>query len=285
MGSGIQRVLTGKTNMCNERQDFLFRRVLTCKYCGYSPIGEIQKGHTYYRCHIKTCPVTCVREEIAEEEVQQGLSPLEFSEGERTYFQKKIAHLREDWDKEREAQINALSLKLSQIQGRLNRLTDAYIDQGIDRGIFEERKTSLLIERKDLEERLAELRENLRSVPDRLAEFLEPAGSAYLSYKMGLPEKKRDLLKIVTSNREVYARNVSLRLSLPFNEVANRFQNSNGAPGVTRTRGTRIRNPLLYPPELQGQCLSIYNLAIFASMKNFERHRTRQDLLKGSNDA
>ncbi len=25
------------------------------------------------------------------------------------------------------------------------------------------------------------------------------------------------------------------------------------APGVTRTRGTRIRNPLLYPPELQGQ--------------------------------
>ena len=24
------------------------------------------------------------------------------------------------------------------------------------------------------------------------------------------------------------------------------------APGVTRTRGTRIRNPLLYPPELQG---------------------------------
>ena len=28
--------------------------------------------------------------------------------------------------------------------------------------------------------------------------------------------------------------------------------NINGAPGVTRTRGTRIRNPLLYPPELQG---------------------------------
>ena len=27
------------------------------------------------------------------------------------------------------------------------------------------------------------------------------------------------------------------------------------APGVTRTRGTRIRNPLLYPPELQGQLL------------------------------
>lgn len=26
-----------------------------------------------------------------------------------------------------------------------------------------------------------------------------------------------------------------------------------GAPGVTRTRGSGIRNPLLYPPELRGQ--------------------------------
>ncbi len=28
-----------------------------------------------------------------------------------------------------------------------------------------------------------------------------------------------------------------------------------GAPGVTRTRGAGIRNPLLYPPELQGQSM------------------------------
>ena len=186
----VQRVLTGKTNMCNQRHDFLFRRVLTCKHCGYSLIGEIQKGHTYYRCHIKACPVTCVREEIVEEEVLQELSPLEFSEEERAYFQKKIAHLREDWDKEREAQINALSLKLSQVQGRLSRLTDAYIDRVIDTEIFEERKTTLLMERKGLEEKLAQLKENNRSLPDRLAEFLELAGSAYLSYKMGLPEEK-----------------------------------------------------------------------------------------------
>ena len=29
-----------------------------------------------------------------------------------------------------------------------------------------------------------------------------------------------------------------------------------GAPGVTRTRGTRIRNPSLYPPELRGHWLT-----------------------------
>lgn len=226
----VNRILTGKTNMGVRRHDFLFRRLLTCRYCGYSLIGEIQKGHTYYRCHIKTCPMTCLREEIIDGEVLQKLSLLEFTEKEKACFQKKIAHLRENWGKERELQINTLSLRLTHIQDRLNRLTDAYIDSVLDRGLFEERKTALLMERKDLEEKLAELKGNGGSIPDRLAEFLELAGSAYSSYKMGLPEEKRDFLKIITSNLGVYGKNVDLKLSLPFSEVANRFQNSNSAP-------------------------------------------------------
>ena len=60
--------------------------------------------------------------------------------------------------------------------------------------------------------------------------FLELAGSASLSHEIAFPEEKRDLLKIVTSNREVDGKRVDLKPSLPFLEVANRFQNSNGAP-------------------------------------------------------
>ena len=30
-----------------------------------------------------------------------------------------------------------------------------------------------------------------------------------------------------------------------------------GTPGAIRTRGTRIRNPLLYPTELQGRMMSM----------------------------
>ena len=107
---------------------------------------------------------------------------------------------------------------------------DAYIDRVIEKDIFEERKKALLMERKDLEEKITHLKENSRSIPDRLTEFLELAGSAYLSYKMGIPEEKRDLLRIVTSNREADGKNLDLRLSLPFDEVANRFQNSYGGP-------------------------------------------------------
>ena len=41
----------------------------------------------------------------------------------------------------------------------------------------------------------------------------------------------------------------------------------NGAPGATRTRGTGIRNPLLYPPELRGHTYSLYILQRFFKRK------------------
>ena len=117
--------------------------------------------------------------------------PLQFNEDERKYFALKIARLKEDWGEQKEAQAHALSLNLNQIQDRLSRLTDAYIDRVIDKGVFEERKTALLMERKSLEEKLAELKDGAKPLPDRLAEFLELAGSAYLQWKLGLPEEKR----------------------------------------------------------------------------------------------
>ena len=58
----------------------------------------------------------------------------------------------------------------------------------------------------------------------------------YLQYEMALPEEKRDLLKIVTSNRFVDPTNVRIELNFPFDLVANRFQNANGAPLRDRLR-------------------------------------------------
>lgn len=93
------------------------------------------------------------------------------------------------------------------------------------------------MEQKEVEERLAELERTRQSIPDRLFEFLELAGSAYLQYEMGLAEQKRDLVKIITSNRRVDGKKLEFTVTFPFDEVANRFKNANGAPyrGIPRT--------------------------------------------------
>jgi hypothetical protein len=204
--------------------------LISCASCSRSLIGETHKGFTYYRCQTRSCPPTCIREEAVEEAALRQLCPLQFNPEEKAYFQAKLQDLRRDWKSEREEQTKIIKLRISHIQDRLNRLTDAYIDQVIERDIFEGRKATLLLEQKDAEERLTLLEANTQSSTDRLAEFLELAGSAYFLYKLGLPEEKRDLLKIATSNRQVEGKRVDFTLSFPFLEVANRFKNTNGAP-------------------------------------------------------
>ena len=226
----VQGILRGKTNTRILKHDFLFRRMLACTHCKYSLIGEKQKGHVYYRCQKKLCPTTSIREDTVEEEIIRCLLQLQFNEQEKAYIQRKLRELKRDWKDEQKELTKSLHLRINSIQNFLDRLTDAYIEQAIEREVFERRKTKLLMEQKEVEERLAELEKTKQSIPDRLAEFLELAGSAYLQYDFGLTEQKRDLVKIITSNRQVDGKKLEFTVSFPFNEVANRFKNSNGAP-------------------------------------------------------
>ena len=169
----------------------------------------------------------------------QQFSLLRLNEEERVYATQEIAKLRADWNKKEESLAQSLHLRLGQLNERLGRLTDAYIDRVIEKDIFEERKAALLMNRREVEERMSELDQQGRTTPDLVAQFLELAGIAYTLYKSSLPEEKRDLLKTITSNRQVEGKRTEFMLALPFAELANRSENTNGGPyrDVPRTFG------------------------------------------------
>lgn len=215
-------VLTGKVNARTQRHTFPFRRLLACTTCGYSLIGERQKGHVYYRCHGKHSPPTAIREETVNTEMRQLLQRLRITDEERTYFRAKIIKMRATWTSRKEAEQKSLELRLAQLADRLNRLTDAYLDQALDKAMFEERKRRLLLERKDAENNLADLQRTEQAHPDKLENFLELASDAWLSHEAALPEEQREMVKILTSNREVAGKKVTFKPSLPFAEIANR---------------------------------------------------------------
>jgi hypothetical protein len=171
-----------------------------------------------------------VREDIIEKELLRRFSLISIDESERAYATQRIATFRENWGREQEMLNQSLRLRLDHVNERLNRLTDAYLDRVIEKDSFEERKASLLMERKDIEGKLGQLFQNGQTLPERIAKFLELTGSVYSSYKSGLPDEKRNLIKTITSNRHVDGNNVEFTLTLPFHELANRFQNINCAP-------------------------------------------------------
>jgi len=226
----VQAMLSGKFHARTQKYDFLFRRLLACKYCDYSLIGERQNGHNYYRCHTNGCATRCIREEAVEGSILESLAPLRFADEEKRRFPELIAGIREDLSARREGEMKLLTLRLAQSHDRMRRLTDAFLDGSLDQQAFQERKVSLLLERKDLEEKMAESNANTRPLVDRLHEFLELAGNAYYQYKMGLAEEKRELVRTVTSNRQVDGTKLCVTLAPPFCQVANRFENINGVP-------------------------------------------------------
>ncbi len=222
----VRKVLTGKVNVRTQRHAFLFRRMLSCATCRYSLIGERQKGHVYYRCHSKQCPPTAIREEVMGNKVGQLLHTLQFSDKEKEYFRARISKLRETWASQQEDEKRSMTLRLDQVKDRLNRLTDAYLDQALDKTMFEERKKGLLLDQKTIEENLANLSRDDQRGPNRLEKFLELAGNASLSHELALPDEKREMVTILTSNRCVAGKNVDVKPSLPFQEIATRFENA-----------------------------------------------------------
>ena len=235
----VQRVLKGKLNTRSQRHDFLYRRRLTCRHCGYSLVGETHKGLVYYRCYVTKCPTKCVREEAVDEALLREFRKLQFLPEERQYLRQELANMRMDAKSNQEEAIRALDLRLAQIQDRLSRLTDAYIDRLIEKEPFEQRNKALLAERLDLRNQLTEWQSGKRNPGDDLSEYLERADGAYLAYRRATPDEKRDLLESLTSNRLVEGKSVTIMLTLPFSEIANRFEGQDGGPRRVAPRTCR----------------------------------------------
>lgn len=232
----VHDVLTGKVSRRIRKHDFLFRRLLKCAYCNYSLIGETQKGHTYYRCHTTGCPTTAVREDMVEKAVANILAPIGFSGEDWAKLQSLVAGLKEQGEQAQTEEVNSLVLVIAQIKERLGRLIDAYVDRLIEKPLFEERKATLLMEQRSLEEKLDEVRTGGAQVPGLIAEFLEHARSVYATYISADYVEKRDLLKSVTSNRAVAGKKLEIFLKSPFKEVAESGIFLNSPPHRATTR-------------------------------------------------
>ena len=218
----VQDVLRGKTNTRAIRHDFLVRRRLRCGGGGTTLIGEGHRGTVYYRCQARECPTTAVREDAADAALTEAFSRMELTPDERRYCQQEAARLRADADRQAEDAASGLRLRLGQIDDRLIRLTDAYIDRAIDRDTFGQRKAALLAERLETSEVLGSWEHGNRSVADELREILERADTACSAYKIATVAEKREMVDSMTSNRVLSGKLLVVTPSSPFDLVANR---------------------------------------------------------------
>lgn len=242
----VQDMLIGKTVRTKVTHDFKFRSTFTCKVCSRLLVGERQKGRVYYRCHGKGCRgYGAVREDHIEPVVLQQLRRLAFKKEENTCFPKMIQELREAKVGAFKRAQDAAEASLSMIKARESRLTDAYIDGVIDEQAYRERTTALRVERCDVENRLTRLRDDPESLPNWLERVLELSKDADSTYEQASPEERRELLKTLSSNRALDAKNPMFTLDPAFQRVADRSKSNSGGPSWNTVRTEEVCRDVL----------------------------------------
>ncbi len=103
-------------------------------------------------------------------------------------------------------------MQLANIEARLERLTDALLDNVIDQDTFTARREKLLLDKMRIEERLQEEATSVNE-PARVQRFLELIKNLADNYISANSDEKREIIQIAISNRTVHGKYVCVEPS------------------------------------------------------------------------
>lgn len=230
----VRHRLAQRVRVTKWKHDLPLRGLFHCSLCGRNLIGEIRKGHTYYRCHTSTCPTRGFREEALESALLAAWPTIDFTDAEKAKLLVLLEKLSDpahsEVDKKRHQE-----MQLGAVKDRLGRLIDAFVDGNLDKGTFDERKQQLLEEKQRLENEIGRPADEL---PERamLLEALGLISAAQQSYELGNLAARRELAFRLTSDRSVAGKNVSVEPHPVLRMLANRRVVPGGDPYRNATR-------------------------------------------------
>ncbi len=238
----VKALLVSKTHTKKIRHEHLFRRRLNCALCGKRLIGELQKGHTYYRCHTKGCMMKCIREEVVQQSVLAKLKEITFTKSEMEYMAATLDDIRSSIEEDTKSSTQSIQKQLGALKMRLMRLTDAFLDGSIDKEIYDERKAELLFDRRKMQDQKLILKRDPQQRVEAVVRVLELASSAWLTYESGNTEERREILKLTTSNFRVSPESVAVEMSHPISVIEKRKTSLCSGPyrGIPRTADQNI---------------------------------------------
>ncbi|HWA92069.1 MAG TPA: recombinase family protein [Rhizomicrobium sp.] len=243
----VQAILAGKTALRSVKHDFVFRRLIACSKCGFHLIGERQKSqYVYYRCHSEGCQGTNIREIEIDDVLQKLLRLLVSDEAELREFGDLVEVERKHIDEEVGKLSASFDLRIAKCDERLSRLTDAYIDQMIDKDTFEARKLSLWGEQRTLLDQRSAI--SASELPRAKAlKKLELGTAAYSGYISANTFERREIIGQVTSNLGAEGNKPVIALKSPYQEIVNWRKSQNCAPrrGTPRERAKELLDIIL----------------------------------------
>ena len=199
--------------------------LLRCGECGmgitaeekfkYQKNGNVHR-YVYYRCTKKkgSCSQSYIREEPLVEQLNTVLSDYAMPSVWQAEFEKLIAEDERTASIKNAALVQELRERVHSISRKLDRLTDLYIAQDIERGDYLTRRRSLVLEKKSVDEQCARLERDAGHWLEPMRAWVKDASLLDEAAESNdLPSKKTPLQKIFGSN--LHLQNKKVQESAP----------------------------------------------------------------------
>ncbi len=186
----VQKVLEKKYNRKPEKHDFAFTGFIKCGECGsfftaekhkkFYPKTRGEVWYTYYRCVKKkgVCSQKYLREEELEKQLREIVLSVSLSE---IQANKLLEMAKRDGEKEKEfavGELQKLSFSLTDLEKKLDKLLESYLEEIIDTESYQKKKEELLQIKKDLQEKIEEIKTKGSSWLEPMKEFIKEAALA-----------------------------------------------------------------------------------------------------------
>ena len=261
----VQWVLKDKTKSRKVKtsHDFPLRGLFRCS-CGSMITAQFGRGHggvyRYYRCTRKQieCHEPYIQEKVLVQQIVQLLRPLAISNRAADGI---LGVIQEEATKEGKTVITTmeqLDEKLVPLQKKLDRLTNAYLDQLIDDETYRSMQGEILSEKNTIKAEIERLQRTATS------SWIEPAKDvlntlqslAGMELSASLPEIAT-LVRKIGSNRQISRKTVAFSFAEPFHSV----QYSQGFRDICHAEN-RLKE-IDAETERQGWCSVAYHFRTF----------------------
>lgn len=229
----VQKVLEKKYNRKPQKHDFAFTGFIKCKECGsyftaekhkkFYPKTRGEVEYTYYRCVKKkgVCSQKYLPEEELEKQLREIVSSVSLSE---VWANKFLEMAEKDGEKEKEfafGELQKLSVSLDDLEKKLDKLLESYLEEIVDTGSYQKKKDELLQTKKILQEKITEIKMKGSSWLEPLKEFIkEAADAAKIARAKNNPDQLSAVGKKVGSNYFLFNKRLQFLPNSPYDLLA-----------------------------------------------------------------
>ncbi len=223
-------VQNGKPRKKRGPKNFQYLGFATCGECGYAITAErhIKKSglrFVYYRCTHKSKKIICsqnrfLREEELTRQVKELCQKVSLPD---EWREKYLERLDKETDEARYSSdlfAQNLRSKVADLKLKIERLTDGYLSGSFELVEYQEKKNTLVSEKKTIEEQLSNFERKGNRWLELMRNWIMEANQAQnLIEQENLP-KMRDFLVAIGSNRRLASGTLSVDWKTPWNFLA-----------------------------------------------------------------